>query len=198
MELIISETPVSENSVNWVRYRAWLRALVSSGLDPKIQSKLDPSDLVQQTILQALDALPTFRGSTEEEFQAWLRTILARNVTRASRDLRRLRRDVRREIADSLEHSSVRLQGFVSAQVSSPVSQVVKSESVLELCEAIEHLPEGQQRAITLHHCNGMTINRVAEEMDKTPAAVAGLLKRGMKTLRTQLRRPEGQSGSHE
>ncbi|MEM1224567.1 MAG: sigma-70 family RNA polymerase sigma factor [Planctomycetota bacterium] len=189
---------MTESSFDWSRYRVWLRALLRAGIDPRIRAKLDPSDLVQQTLLQALDSLPSFRGSTEQELQAWLRTILARNVARASRDFARLRRDVDREVTESLEQSSVRLEGFLSARVSSPASQAMKSEQVLELCQAIENLPESQQHAINLHHWQGMTINAVADEMDKTPAAVAGLLKRGMKSLRAQLRRREEQPENHE
>lgn len=184
---------LSDDSVDWHRYRAWLRMLVRSGVDPKLRSKLDPSDLVQQTITQALDSLPSFRGSTEPEFQAWLRTILTRNVTRASRDFTRLRRDVDREIAASIEFSSVQLEGLLVASGPSPIEKAMKTESVLELCDALERLPDSQRQAIHLHHWKRMTINDVADEMGRSPVAVAGLLKRGMKSLRNHLKRTEDQ-----
>ena len=68
---------------------SYLAALARINLDPRLQSKLDPSDVVQQTMLQAHRALREFRGTTDAEMAAWLRQILARNLTHAIRDLQR-------------------------------------------------------------------------------------------------------------
>src|SRR5262245_31447323 len=79
------------------RYRAYLRLLARLHLDRRLQGKLDPSDVVQQTFLQAYRALDQFRGRTEAELAAWLRQILAHNLAHAARDLGRDKRDVARE-----------------------------------------------------------------------------------------------------
>jgi len=39
--------------------------------------------------------------------------------------------------------------------------------------------------AVELRHLNGWTLNEIAEHLEKTPAAVAGLLHRGLERLRT-------------
>jgi hypothetical protein len=54
-------------------------------LDARLQAKLDPSDLVQQTLLKAHEKREQFRGSTEAEFTAWLRQILANQMAEAAR-----------------------------------------------------------------------------------------------------------------
>jgi RNA polymerase sigma-70 factor (ECF subfamily) len=80
------------------RYRDYLRLLTRWQLDPRQRGKLDPSDLVQQTLMQAHQMQDQFRGTTGAEQAAWLRQILVRTMTNAARDLGRQKRDVNREI----------------------------------------------------------------------------------------------------
>ena len=57
----------------------------------------------------------------------------------------------------------------------------------LKMAEAVENLPESQREAIRLHYLEGLKLSEVAEITGKSSGAVAGLLHRGMKTLRQQL-----------
>ena len=50
-----------------------------------MRGQLDPSDIVQQTLLKAHEKFDQFRGSTEHELRGWLRAILARNLVDAAR-----------------------------------------------------------------------------------------------------------------
>jgi RNA polymerase sigma-70 factor, ECF subfamily len=67
------------------RYRAYLSLLAGSKVDPWLRQRVDASDLVQQTLLDALERRDQFRGSSEGEFLAWLRTILSNNLIEALR-----------------------------------------------------------------------------------------------------------------
>ena len=55
------------------RHRNWLGLLARLQVDGRFRAKFDPSDVVQQTLLEAVRGWPKFRGRTEAELAAWLR-----------------------------------------------------------------------------------------------------------------------------
>ncbi len=170
-------------------FRAYLRLLARLNLDPQLQGKLDPSDVVQQTLLQAYQALHQFRGKSEGELAAWLRQILARNLAMAVRDFARDKRDVAREqsLEAALSASSSRLDAWLAAEQSSPSQQAQRKEETLQLAEALEQLPEAQREALVLQHWQGWSLAQIGQHLGRSPDAVAGLIKRGLKRLRELL-----------
>jgi eukaryotic-like serine/threonine-protein kinase len=76
----------------------------------------DPSDIVQQTLLEAHQGIQCFRGTTAAEQAVWLRQILAHNLADANRARYRERRDIRRErsLEAELEASSARLADWLA------------------------------------------------------------------------------------
>src|SRR5437870_6959456 len=61
-------------------YRNYLRLLARTQIDLTLRVRLDPSDLVQETLLEAHRDFPQFAGTTEKELVVWLRRILVRNL----------------------------------------------------------------------------------------------------------------------
>jgi RNA polymerase sigma-70 factor (ECF subfamily) len=179
--------------MNLEAYRDYLRLLAGMQLGPRLRGKLDPSDLVQQTLLQAHQAVGQFRGRTEAEKAAWLRQILAHTLAHAARDLGRAKRDAARErsLQESLDQSSARLEAWLAAEQSSPSQQAVRNEQVLRVAAALDELPESQREALILHYWQGWSLPDIGRELGRTPAAVAGLVHRGLKKLRALLREPE-------
>jgi RNA polymerase sigma-70 factor (ECF subfamily) len=171
------------------RYRAYLRLLARLHLDPRLRGKIDASDVVQQTLLQAYRALDQFRGEGEAEMASWLRRILAHQLTHAVRDLGREKRDVGRErsIEQALGRSSQRLGAWLAADQSSPSERAERNEQAVRLAAALELLPESQREALVLHYWQSWTLPEIGRHLGRTPAAVAGLLHRGIKLLRTHL-----------
>jgi RNA polymerase sigma-70 factor (ECF subfamily) len=175
------------------RHRAYLHLLARLQIDPRLRGKLDPSDVVQQTLLQAHQALAQFRGHGGADLAAWLRQILAHNLAHAVRDFGRAKRDAGRErsLEAALQHSSARLEAWVAAEQSSPSQRAALNEQVLRLADALTTLPAPQRTALVLHYWRGHSLAEVGEQLGSTPSAVAGLLHRGLRQLRKLLQEPE-------
>jgi RNA polymerase sigma-70 factor (ECF subfamily) len=170
-------------------YRAYLRLLAGMQLDPRLQGKLDPSDIVQQTLLHGHAHLGQFRGHSEAELAGWLRRILANNLARAVRQYGTSTRDVDRErsLQAALEESSHRLENWLAAPASSPSQVAERHEQLLRLAQALAQLPQEQKEAVELHHLRGLAVAETARLMQRSKPAVMGLLQRGLKKLRELL-----------
>jgi RNA polymerase sigma-70 factor, ECF subfamily len=166
-------------------FRSYLLLLARMQLDPGPRSRIDPSDIVQQTLLEAHAKAGQFHGD-DSALAAWLRKALVNNLRDAWRALRQAKRDIRREQAlpEAVEQSSARLEGMLAAPQSSPSQQAVRNEDLLRLADALTRLPEAQREAIVLHHLQGCSLAETARALERTDAAVAGLLHRGLKKLR--------------
>jgi len=170
-------------------FRSYLRLLARLQLDPALRGKLDPSDIVQQTLLKAHENKDQFRGQTDTEKAAWLRAILANQLGEAVRHYGRQQRDINLEqsFEAALEESSLRLERCLANDSMSPTERLQRQESLLELAKALEELPEDQRQAVELHHLQGLTLAEVGQQMNRSKEAVAGLLFRSIKKLRARL-----------
>jgi RNA polymerase sigma-70 factor, ECF subfamily len=170
-------------------YRDYLQLLARLQLGTRLRSKLDSSDIIQQTLLKAHEKRDQFQGQSEAERTAWLRQILAHTLADALRKFGAGARDVslERSLQSALEDSSARLEGWLADDLSSPSQQAQRKEQALRLAEALVQLPEDQRLAVELHHLQGCTLAEVGARMQRGKRAVAGLLFRGLKRLRQLL-----------
>jgi RNA polymerase sigma-70 factor (ECF subfamily) len=169
------------------RHRQYHCLLARLQLDPRLQGKLDPSDVVQETLLKAHANRDQFRGGSEGEWLAWLRVILARQLADELRKLGRRHQDKEVSLQAALDESSARVEAWIVAEGSSPSESAERHERVLRLADALAQLPDDQRAAVEWRHLQGRSVPEVAILMDRTTASVAGLLRRGLKRLRELL-----------
>ena len=171
-------------------YRGYLILLARVQMDQRIRGKFDPSDLVQETFLEAYRDFPQFRGTTEAELTGWLRTILGRNMANQIRRYYGTRqRDVRleRRLGDELDRSSGAMDRALVAAGNTPSQSAVRREKAVLLANALERLPADYRDVLVLRHLEGLSLREVAERMDRTVDSVKNLWARAVPIFRRLL-----------
>ena len=167
-------------------YRDYLHLLARLQLDPRLAGKVDPSDVVQQTLVKAHQNREQFRGQTAAEQAGWLRRILSNTLIDAARKFGR-ELDLERPLEQRVHDSSARLEAWLAADQSSPSEAAGRQEQLLRVARALGQLPDDQRTAIELHHLRDQTVADIALALGRTEASIAGLLRRGLKRLRELL-----------
>jgi RNA polymerase sigma-70 factor (ECF subfamily) len=166
-------------------HRAYLALLARARLGGVLRGRIDASELVQQALLVAHREADQFRGSGSGELAAWLGRILDRQLLNLLRDHQRDCRDVRRDVSleQTIAESDARLAACLAAAQSTPSKQAMRHEQLLLLGDALAQLPETQRQAVELRYLLDCSLKEIAEHMQRTPAAVASLLHRGLENL---------------
>ena len=168
-------------------YRRYLALLARVQIGRRLQGKVDASDLVQETFLEAHRNFARFRGTSEGELVRWLRQILAGNLADLLRRyLGTQGRDVRleREIEAAFDHSSILLDRGLVAPQPSPSQQAVKREQAVLLADALAQLSDDYREVLVLRHLEGLSFPEVARRMGRTLDSVEKLWMRGLARLR--------------
>jgi RNA polymerase sigma-70 factor (ECF subfamily) len=189
--------PHTDEGQDWAleRYRPYLRILAGLRVGPLLRAKLDASDLVQEALLKAHGKRAQFRGKTEAERLAWLRRVLATTLADLHRRYGRDKRDagLERSLDQALEQSSQRLDKLLADEQPTPSAAFDAASRQVDLAEALTQLPESQRMALTLRYLHDppCSLAEIARQLDRTEKAVAGLVCRGLETLRKIMQKPE-------
>ncbi|MFO0930795.1 MAG: sigma-70 family RNA polymerase sigma factor [Gemmataceae bacterium] len=169
------------------QYRPVLRVLAATRLDPRVREKVDPSDLVQESLVKAYAHLAQFQGTTPAQLHAWVRQILANEMALAVRRFVGGPRGLEQSLEAALEESSVNLDLWLADLSEEPREEAQRREQLTRLMAGLADLPADQRAALELRYLQGLSPPQIAEREGKTTAAVAGLLRRGLEQLRQVL-----------
>lgn len=173
------------------QHRIRFRIIARQKMDSLVQGRVDPSDVIQQTFLAAKRDFHTFNGTAEEQFVAWLNRILEHNISNTLNfHLRAYKRSVLRE------HDGERAGAIASVpdhQIS-PSQSVVQAELRANVLLLIDTLPSAEQQAVRLRYLEEASLDEIATTLDRSRQGVAGLLKRGLRRLREQMKTNHGET----
>ncbi len=161
-------------------FRDYLRALSWKWITIDLRDRIDPSDLIQETLLRAHRDRDEFRGHSAAGKACWLRQILANLLSDKFRELKKPRII---PYAD-LDRSSVNIEQLCAAAQSSPSGGLRREERAVLIARLLARLPPDQAEAVVLKHCEGWPVEAIGRHMNRSPQAIGGLLKRGLRALR--------------
>jgi RNA polymerase sigma-70 factor (ECF subfamily) len=183
--------PVHSEGANQTleEFRAYLQTLTFIQIDPALRAKFDPSDVIQNTLLEAYRDLEQIRALDADGRKRWLRRMLVNNLIDEIDRWRAGARDYRLEqpVESAAVESSCRLQNWLAVEDTTPGERMVRQEEALRLLEALSKLESRQREALILQKYHGWRLAQIAEYLGCTAGAVAGLHARGLKELRKHL-----------
>ena len=171
------------------QYRDYLALVARSLIGAALRARLDPSDLLQETFLEAHRDFARFEGRGEPDLVAWLRRILVRNLADQARRHRSMGRDPRREesLEALLERSDRPLSWALASPAVSPSEQASRSEQDVLLADALARLPKDYREVILLRNKDHLPFEEVAARMGRSAGATRMLWVRALERLNREL-----------
>jgi RNA polymerase sigma-70 factor (ECF subfamily) len=155
-----------------------------------MQPRVDADDLVQITMLRACRAFPSFHGSNRQQFHQWLITIHRHTILEELNHQSAAKRSVCRDQSFWGDASLATIYWLEPLDDSpTPSIKLIRAEEALSLARALYKLPPDQRAAVRLRHLEGWSVADIARRLQRSESAAAGLVKRGLRLLRQQLRR---------
>jgi RNA polymerase sigma-70 factor (ECF subfamily) len=170
--------------------RNYVAILARAQVGSRLRAKVDASDLVQQTLLEAYRDFHRFQGGTEGEWLAWLRRILAHNAADFVRRYQGTeKRQAGREVTLDLPADSSRAgDGLHPAdRGESPSQQLLRKERELRTADALAQLAPDYREVIVLRNLQRLPFDEVARRMGRSRPAAQMLWMRAVRKLQEVL-----------
>lgn len=177
----------SESSLGEVlqSFRNYLLLLADDELGNEVKAKVSPSDVVQDSFLEARHDFAQFAGSTPEQFHAWVRRILLNNVSNVLRDFcGTKRRDISRETPLGNSHAGDIAD---SRSAISPSGTAIRHEELDKLQNALTRLPSHYQEVIHWRNYERASFAEIGQHLHRTAAAARKLWIRALEMLQQEL-----------
>ena len=167
--------------------RNYLLLVADRNLDPNLQGKISPSDLVQETFLEAQRDFVQFQGQREDELLAWLSQVLLNNVANASRRyLATAKRALNREVPLVNGVGGLLADGLCQ-EAPTPSERLAAKEEAAALSAALKGLPEHYQQVLRLRYQEQMTFAQIGAVLGYTAEAARKQWARAVGRLQHQL-----------
>jgi RNA polymerase sigma-70 factor (ECF subfamily) len=175
------------------RHRPRLRRMVALRLDRRLAARVDPSDVVQETLLEAAARLDDYLRDRPIPFYPWVRRLAAGRLADAyRRHVRAGRRSVEREESPGLPgDSALELADRLLARQSGPGTRISRAERRDAIRAALDRLPDRDREVLVLRFLEDLSTLEAAAVLGVGEGAVKMRVVRALERLRDSLE-PEG------
>ncbi len=170
------------------RYRGHLQAFIEARLDPRVRSRVDPSDVVQEVQMEVTRRMDDFLHRSPMPFHLWVRRTAYERLLKVQREHRgRARRSVNREVPLP-DRSSLILAKPLLASTSTPSQQLAAREFADRVGMAVAELAEEDRQILLMRHMEGLNYAEVARLLDIEAGAARKRYGRALLRLRKVLK----------
>jgi RNA polymerase sigma-70 factor (ECF subfamily) len=178
-----------------VRHRARLRRMVEARLDRRVRGRVDPSDVLQDGLVDAVAKLPGYLTDQRLPLFLWLRLVVGERLAKIHRDhLGAEIRDAGREVSlyrgPMPAASSAALAAHLLGRDTSPTQAAARAERLIRLQEALNALDPLDREVLSLRHFEELTHAETARVLEIGEAAAAKRYVRALKRLKDVLNAP--------
>ena len=171
-------------------HRGRLLAFIESKLSDALSRKVDAADLLQEVAIGAVHGLTQVEVRDGDPFP-WLCRLAERRIVDAYRRyFGAQKRSGDREVAISApggDSSRASFHDLLVASITSPSKALARSDRERKLSEALEALPDENQRALRLRYVEGLPSKEIAQRLKKSDGATRVLLSRSVAQLQATL-----------
>jgi RNA polymerase sigma-70 factor (ECF subfamily) len=171
-------------------FHPMLRSRVAGRMETALKARSEPEDILQQAYLEVFRRIGQFQDRGPDSFRNWLITIVDSKMVDARRALHRKARDIAREMrtgAAPMSQSCFSLLDQLYATPHTPSRVIRNDEAVGALLASMSRLSETHREVIQLRFLDGRPVSEVAEQLERSEAAVVALTKRALEALRTEM-----------
>jgi RNA polymerase sigma-70 factor (ECF subfamily) len=145
------------------RHRARLSRMVSVRLDHRLRARLDPSDVVQEALVDANRSLNDYLRKRPLPFYVWLRQFTWQRLLKLHQHHQAGKRQVSREQANMLpDESAVELAGRLLGRGSTPSAQLVRKELRRRVQDGLSRLAQRDREVLVLQYLEGLSTKETA------------------------------------
>jgi RNA polymerase sigma-70 factor (ECF subfamily) len=175
-------------------HRSRLKQMIRVRLNRQIVARVDPSDVVQETLAEAVRRLPQYLNERPIAFYPWLRQLAWKRLEKLHEfHLKSQRRAVGREmppLGGISDDSAMELANRFVAVGSSPSERILREELKLRVHAALARLSESEREVLVLRYLEQLTPAEAREVLGISQEAFAKRHVRAIHKLRKELVEP--------
>jgi RNA polymerase sigma-70 factor (ECF subfamily) len=180
-----------------VQYQKRLRQMIAVRMDRRLAARLDPSDVVQETMAEAIQQLSDYFQNRPLPFYPWLRQLACDRLAELHRrHIQARKRSITREerwAPDLPDESALELAGRLLARGSSPSARLRRQEICGRVQTALAQLAEHDREVLVLRHLEQLSTREIAAVLGITEGAVYTRHLRALERLRILLGKELGE-----